>query len=64
MDCSGKRNEVGKSTGGKIFESKCMEDNGLEVGVADKVIQLSHHREFVVRVQARVRRRRKTGWRG
>ena len=55
---------MGESTGGKIFESKCMEDNRLEVGVADKVIQLPHRREFVVRVQARVRRRRRMRWRG
>ena len=48
---------MGESAGGKIFESECTEDNGLEVGVADKVIQLSHRGEFVVRVQARVRRR-------
>ena len=46
---------MGESTGSKIFESKCMEDNQLEVRVADKVIQLSHRREFVVRVQARAR---------
>ena len=41
---------MGELAGGKIFESECIEDNGLEVGVADKVVQLPHRREFVVRV--------------
>ena len=50
MDCSREGNEMGESARGKIFESKCTEDIGLEVGVADKVIQLPHRREFVVRV--------------
>ena len=36
--------------GCKVFESECIEDNGLEVGVAYKIVQLSHRREFVVRV--------------
>ena len=49
------RDEVGELTSGKVFGSKCVEDNGLEVGVADKIVQLSHCREFVVRIQARVR---------
>ena len=34
----------------KIFELECVEDNGLEVRVTDKVVQLSHRREFVVGV--------------
>ena len=46
---------MGELGGCKIFESKCIEDNGLEVGVADKVVQFSHRWEFVVRVQTRVR---------
>ena len=46
---------MGELTSGKVFGLKCIEDNGLDVGIADKVIQLSHRGEFVVRVQARVR---------
>ena len=36
--------------GCKIFESECVEDNGLEIGVTDKVVQLPHCWEFVVGV--------------
>ena len=46
---------MGELGGCKVFESECIKDNGLEVGVADKIVQLSHCREFVVRIQARVR---------
>ena len=48
---------MGELGGCKIPESKCIEDNGLEIGVADKVVQFSHRREFVVGVLTRVRRR-------
>ena len=48
---------MGELAGGKICESECIEDNGLKVRVADKVIQLPHRREFVVGVQAGGRRR-------
>ena len=41
---------MGELTGSKVFGSKCVEDNWLEVGVADKIVQLPHCREFVVRV--------------
>ena len=42
---------MGELGGCKIFESECIEDNGLEVGVSDKVVQFPHRREFVIRVQ-------------
>ena len=41
---------MGELGGCKIFESECVEDNGLEVRVTDKVVQLSYRREFVVGV--------------
>ena len=50
MDCSGERDEVGESTGGEISETECIEDDWLEVGVADEIVQLPHGRKFVVGV--------------
>ena len=55
---------MGELTGGEIPGSKCIEDNRLEVGVVDEIVQLSHCREFVVRVRARARRRRRARLRG
>ena len=50
MDCSRERDEVGESTGGEIPGLECIEDDWLEVVVADEVVQFPHGREFVVRV--------------
>ena len=50
MDCSGEGDEVGESTGSEVSESECIEDDRLEVRVVDEIVQLSHGREFVVRV--------------
>ena len=46
---------MGELTSGEVSGSKCIEDDRLEVGVVDEIIQFSHCREFVVRVRARVR---------
>ena len=48
---------MGELGGCKVFESECVEDNGLEVGVTDKIVQLPHRREFMVGVQTGGRRR-------
>ena len=41
---------MGESTGGKVSGVECIEDDWLEVMVADEIVQLPHGREFVVRV--------------
>ena len=40
--------------GSYISGLKRLSDDWLEISVADKVVQLSHSGEFMVRVQARV----------
>ena len=50
MDCLRERDEVGELTGSEISEAECIEDDQLEVRIANKVIQFPHCREFVVGV--------------